>query len=148
MAKKFQPHARQLVRRTATQEVTAPVVAPNNCKLTPVSGPPSYQFRVKAADMPVSFLLDSPDKQTELLGVEVYKDADAKNPLQGQPTAFSTTGFTLNLAPGNYAVTVEVGALTTAKPVYITEACSGATKLDWIVSSVNTSGEFGLQVES
>jgi hypothetical protein len=98
--------------------------------------------------MPVSFLLDSPDKQTELLGVQVYKGEETKNPIQGQPTAFSTTGFTLNLPAGKYAVTVEVGALSTAKPVYIVEACPGATKLDWIVSAVNTSGEFGLEVES
>jgi|HubBroStandDraft_1064217.scaffolds.fasta_scaffold51449_2 hypothetical protein len=118
------------------------------CKLTPKNGD-GNAFQMPATSMPVSIALSSPDNKTEFLSASVYKASDLNNPIPGQPTALSATSFTLNLPAlqgDSYVVIITVGCLPSAQPVWITEACSGATKLDWIATPGNTSGEFALFV--
>jgi hypothetical protein len=114
------------------------------CKLSPVAGDPS-SFSVSAVAMPVSFLLAAPDGKTELADVQVQQSGSS-TPVPDQPTSLSGKGFTLNLKNGNYVVTLTVGTLPSAAPVWIIEDCAGATKVDWIATPVNVSGEFVLKV--
>jgi hypothetical protein len=98
--------------------------------------------------MPISIALAAPDGKSEFLSVSVYKHSDLNTPLPNQP-APSATSFTLNLPAlqgDTYVVFMVLGALPSAKPVWVTENCSGATKLDWIATPVNTTGEFALVV--
>ena len=117
------------------------------CKLTPVGGA-GNEFEVPAASMPISIALSTPDGKSEFLSVSIYKQSNLNSPLPNPPTP-SATSFTLNLPAltgDNYVVFMVLGALPSAKPVWVTEACSGATKLDWIATPVNTTGEFALVV--
>jgi hypothetical protein len=115
------------------------------CKLSTVSGA-GNGFQAKNSDMPIDFALSSPDGKTEFLNIEVRQAANISTVVAGQPTASLATSFTLNLPVGDYIVIVVVGALPSAKPVWVTESCVAATKLDWIAVPVNTSGEFSLKV--
>jgi len=117
------------------------------CKLTPMGGD-GNAFQMPATSMPVSIALSTPDGKSEFLSVSIFKHSDLTNPLPNPPTP-SATSFTLNLPAligDSYVVIMVVGSLPSAKPVWITEACSGATKLDWIATPVNTTGEFALTV--
>lgn len=137
-----QPHGKAT---SPAPKATPPAGAKSGpCKLSPVAGRPSW-FSVSSANMPIDCRLDSPDAKTELLSVQVFK-SDSGDLVDGQPTAFSATNFTLDLPAGDYMVVVVVGSLPSAAPVWIVEDCAGATKLDWIVVPVNTSGEFSLKV--
>jgi hypothetical protein len=121
----------------------APSTGP--CKLTPVTGQ-GNAFRCNASDMPIDFLLSTPDGKTEFLSVEAREDSDLGKTVPGQPTALSASAFTLDLKVGSYVVIIVVGSLPSAKPVWIVESCLRATKLDWIAVPVNTTGEFALAV--
>jgi hypothetical protein len=132
-------------RTTAATPARQTGSAAGPCKLTAVAGS-TNAFQAKATDMPISFSLLVPDGKTEFLSVGVYKAADLNNALPGQPTSFSGTAFTLNLQAGSYVAIVVVGALPSASPVWVTESCAGATKLDWIAVPGNTGGEFALTV--
>jgi hypothetical protein len=117
------------------------------CKLTPIGGA-GNEFQVPAASMPVSIALSTPDGKSEFLSVSIYKQSNLNSPLPNPPGP-SATSFTLNLPAltgDNYVVFMVLGTLPSAKPVWITEACSGATKLDWVATPVNTTGEFALVV--
>ena len=120
-------------------------LAQGPCKLSPQPGT-TNAFRCRAADMPLSCSLATPDGKTEFLSVEVRQASSLGTVVAGQPTSVTATGFTLNLQGGDYVVIVVVGALPTANPVWVTEDCAGATKLDWIAVPVNTTGEFSLKV--
>lgn len=117
------------------------------CKLAPTGGA-GNEFQVLASSMPVSIALSTPDGKSEFLSVSIYKHSNLNIPLPNPPTP-SATAFTLNLpalAGDKYIVIMVLGSLPSAKPVWVTEACSGATKLDWIATPVNTCGEFALVV--
>jgi len=117
------------------------------CKLTPTGGA-GNEFRVPATSMPISIALATPDGKSEFLSVSIYKHSDLNTPLPNPPTP-SAASFTLDLPAltgDSYVVVMVLGALPSAKPVWVTEACSGATKLDWIATPVNTTGEFALVV--
>jgi len=144
MARKNRSHSRVSPPTQAVAQIqTAGTSGP--CKLTPIAGA-THAFQCKAADMPISCSLSSPDGKTEFLGAEVRPAGNMGTVLPGQPTAFSANSFTLNLPAGDYVVIASVGALPSAKPVWLTESCAAATKLDWIAVPVNTSGEFSLKV--
>ena len=132
----------------ATKKATSPKAAPppkaaapaGPCKITAL---PSGEFQARAADMPVSCQLSTPDSKTEFLSVAVYESGA---PVTGQPTNQSGTSFTLTLPIGDYVVYIVVGCLPSAKPVWVVESCGGQTKLDWIATPVSTAGQFALQV--
>lgn len=117
------------------------------CKLTAVAGA-GNEFQASALSMPISISLLTPDGKTEFLSISIFKQSNLNSPLPNPPSP-SATSFTLNLpalAGDSYVVFMVLGSLPTAKPVWIAEACAGQTKLDWIATPVNTTGEFVLVV--
>jgi hypothetical protein len=125
-----------------TDQKVQPAAGENLCKIRSID---LGRFQARAAEIPLTCLLSTPDNKTEILTVTVFKSSD-NSKVAGQPVSQTDTSFELNLPPGDYNIVIVVGFLTGAKAVRIVESCGAQTNLDFIAVPVSNNGQFALEV--
>jgi hypothetical protein len=111
-----------------------------------------FGFQVAASAMPVKIkLCDDPQGtlSTKCTFNTIRVSVAHTNPPQpvaGQPSASTSTGFTLTLQSGAYDIGVGVNFLPGTQVAYLYEDCSGLNQLLRIPLLIQPTGHFSLRV--
>jgi hypothetical protein len=121
------------------------------CAISPdTSG--QFDFQIAVASMPTKIKLCDDAQGTvstkcSFNTIRVYvAHSDPPKTVAGQPSASTSTGFTLNLQAGAYEIVMVLNFIPGSKEAFIFEDCGGLNQLTRIPLLITPAGHFSLRV--